>query len=333
MLTKLTLKHTLLYTLFLSLLFMSCDNSALTDDHQDNRFVPYITESGEMNKRGHTHTGGTEQGIINEQLAELINGKISELGITGIEFAKAETFTAIQDGNFQTGQTIFANDRVKQLPFEWVPGDARRLADGNNLTYLVFEPLAFANTGNPLPVIDAEPIFDTAFSTWNNLKKNSGLTIVKREVPGVFPSAILGFGSFINDPFAADIGSIGFLPGSIFDAILGPGASGGVLGVAFTFTFAGTDETAHVEIWYNDEFPWSDDGTPGTIDIESVALHENGHALGFDHFGRIAIVNANGRLNVAPRAVMNAAYLGPLRELRGTDKASFNQRYGSWPKD
>jgi hypothetical protein len=321
------------FTLLITLLFISCDNSTMINDKNHNHGDINYSEAEFFDKKNVVHTGGSVEGVVNEQLAELVNGKIAELGISGIEFAKAETFKEVKGGNFQSGQTIFANDRMKQLPFGWVPGDERRFADGNNLSYLVFEPLASANTTNSLPVIDAKTIFDEAFSTWNELKKNSGPEIIKTSVPGVIPSAIIGFGGFVNDPFSADIGSIGFVPGFLFDAVLGPGASESVLGVAFTFTFIGTNETAHVEIWYNDSFQWSDDGTPGTIDIESVAVHENGHALGFDHFGRIALVNANGRLNVSPRAVMNAAYLGPQRELLGTDKASFNQRYGSWPKD
>ena len=106
-----------------------------------------------------------------------------------------------------------------------------------------------------------------------------------------------------------------------------------MLGVTFTFTWiAAPDVVALKEVWYNDDFTWSNDGSGG-IDIESVALHENGHALGFGHFGRIFITNGNGKLHVAPRAVMNASYLGPVREPLGTDKASFNNVYGNWPND
>ena len=96
----------------------------------------------------------------------------------------------------------------------------------------------------------------------------------------------------------------------------------------------GYDDTALKEVWYNDDFLWTDSGNTGdAIDIETVALHENGHALGFGHFGKIFVTNGNGKLHVAPRAVMNAIILGTQRDLLGTDKASYNSIYGSWPKN
>lgn len=317
-----------------SFIFTACDSSYLGDEFFDNHsFEVEFTETDDFDARNQSHTGGVSEGVVSEYIAA-INADLIERGITEFELVKAETFTAFNGGNFQSGQTLFANDRTKLLSSQWVPNDSRRNAAGNNLTYLNFTPFMVANG-----VIEAEPSIDTAFDTWNDLKKNSGLDLVKLEWDGATnPSAILNVGIPFGDPLEADIVTMGFLPGFIFDAVLGPGASGGVLGVAFTFTWLdtegnSTDEVALKEVWYNDAFVWSTDGTPGTIDIESVALHENGHALGFDHFGRISVVNANGRLNVAPRAVMNAAYLQPQRELLGTDKASFNQVYGSWPKE
>lgn len=311
-------------------IFTACDSSYLGDElTDDHSFEVEFTETDDFDARNHSHTGGVSDGVVSEHIAA-INADLLERGITEFELVKAETFTAFDGGNFQTGQTLFANDRTKLLSSQWVPNDPRRNADGNNLTYLNFSPFMTANG-----IINAEPSIDAAFDTWNELKKNSGLELVKLDWDGATnPSAILGFENLPDgDPFEADIVTMGFLPGFIFDAVLGPGASGGVLGVAFTFNWIGTNEVALKEIWYNDAFAWSTNGTPGTIDIESVALHENGHALGFDHFGRISITNANNRLHVSPRAVMNAAYLQPQRELLGTDKASFNQVYGSWPND
>ncbi|MCC5940876.1 MAG: hypothetical protein JJU37_04985 [Balneolaceae bacterium] len=329
-----TYYYYLIPTILFFFLFTACDSSNLGGDLPEiNSFEVEFTETDGADSRNHTHTGGVEEGEVSEYI-QAINDGLLERGITEFQVLKAETFTVVEDGSFQAGQTLFANDRAKLLASQWVPNDARRNADGNNLTYLNFTPYMVANG-----TINAEPSIDSSFETWNNLQKNSGPDLVKIDWDGATnPSAIVNVGLPFGDIFEGDIVTMGFLPGFIFDAILGPGASGGVLGVAFTFTWLdadgnATNEVALKEIWYNDAFAWSTDGTPGTIDIESVALHENGHALGFDHFGRIAIVNANGRLNVSPRAVMNAAYIQPQRELLGTDKASYNQVYGSWPKD
>lgn len=314
-------------------MFTACDESNISNetvDYKGDLNVDYV--EGQNAKAA--NTGGFEEGIYSEHLAE-VNSQLAEKGFDNIELFMAETITYTNDGGLQAGQTVFANDRTKTLPSQWQADDPIRSTIygapvGNDLTHTVFSPFAVANGS-----INAEADIDASFETWNNLKKNSGLDILKVPTPGgVFPSAILSLPGFTSDPFAADISTIGFLPGSVFDAVLGPGASSSVLGVTFTFTWiAAPDVVALKEVWYNDDFSWSNDGTPGTIDIETVALHENGHALGFGHFGKISVTNANGKLHVSPRAVMNAAYLGPVRDPLGTDKASFNNVYGSWPKD
>jgi hypothetical protein len=74
--------------------------------------------------------------------------------------------------------------------------------------------------------------------------------------------------------------------------------------------------------WYNDAFHWNTTGIGPKVDIETVALHENGHALGLGHFGTLFLTD-NGKLHVAPYAVMNAIILGTLRRPLGTDNASF----------
>lgn len=263
--------------------------------------------------------------LMNEQLAE-----------DGLNVAIQKVEWVGGGDSHEAGQTVFANDRQLRLESQWVPGDERRNADGDKLTHVVDQTFAFANAS-----IDAEPAIDASFDTWNDVTC-SKLSVVKLpDGDNTNYSAILGTGE-PTDVFYADISTIGFLPGGLFDLFLGPGASENVLGVTFTFVFIddegnptdinddGYTDVALAEVWYNDAFTWSTDGS--ATDIETVALHENGHALGLGHFGKVFVTENNNKLHVAPRAAMNAFILGTLREPLGTDNSAYCGLYASWDK-
>ncbi|GAA5520768.1 hypothetical protein LQ318_03455 [Aliifodinibius salicampi] len=317
-------------------LLTSCSESSIYSTTEENKSSPTIQPkaknmNGLEDQRNLTPNSMKSLEDINDALAT--SGK-------NIRLSHAETVTLADGGATEVGQTIYANDRQKRLSSQWVPGDERRNADGNNLTYLVYEPYAPANWGTP-DQVDGEPAIDSSFDTWNHIKGNAKLNIVKVPDTGLNPSYILG-----GSPFLADISEIGFLPPLYFELFLSPGSSENVLSVTFTFNFVdengnptdinndGYADTALKEVWYNDAFLWTDSGNSGdAVDIETVALHENGHALGFGHFGKISVTDNNNKLHVSPRAVMNAIILGTQRDLLGTDKASYNNIYGNWAKN
>ncbi len=247
------------------------------------------------------------------------------------------------DAAVKTPRLIFANDRQLRLPTGWVARDLRRLSTDATLSYAVFAPFATATVGGP-----ATAAFDAAFATWNNANC-SKLVINKRALgPSQFPSFLL---TGLFPP--ADINAVGFLPGALFDQAFGAGSSATMVAVTVTFSFIqvgpngvplldangntiptdidgdGRFDTAFKEIWFNDALEFSTNGAPGTIDIESAALHEFGHALELGHFGKIAGDPKTGKLHVSPRAVMNAVNLGVQRTLLGTDKAAFCGTYAN----
>jgi hypothetical protein len=295
-------------------------------------------ESGEAQFKKVRATEAVVEAPLTDYLLE-VNQRLAAEGL-GVAVEKAEISYA-SDAEPGRAHVLFATDRTLRLTSRWVPGDTRRQADGDNLTYLNFGPFMTANGS-----IDAEPEIDDSFETWAGLSCNN-LPLIKRPDQGVWPSAILTLGGVAGDPFVADIVTIGFLPGFLFDLVFGPGASNNVLGVTFTSVFGEFDasgnftpsdvdnngrmDTAFKEVWYNDAFAWTDTGTGDEIDIQTVAFHENGHALELGHFGRVAVNLASGKLQVSPRAAMNAFILGTLRAPLGTDNASYCGNWANWP--
>jgi len=281
-------------------------------------------------------SAAVEDGPVSAQLAR-INDSLAALGLN-IAVQKAEFVLAPGAPLPASGQIVFANDRAKRLTSRWVSNDARRAADGSRLTFMSVTPFMPANgAGN------AEGAIDASFETWNDMTCTT-LDIVKRPWNGGNPSAILSFGGLpAVSVFSADIVTMGFLPGFIFDAVLGPGASSSVLGVTFTFVFLesaggpesdidgdGRTDTALKEIWYNNDFDWTLSGLGNDIDVETVALHENGHAFELGHYGRIFGTLGNLKLHVSPRAVMNAVILGTLRSPKGSDNAGYCGNFAEW---
>jgi hypothetical protein len=234
--------------------------------------------------------------------------------------------------------------RIHQQAFRWVANDARRLAEGDHITYLVDQ--SDGATASGLTSLQTEQAIDSAFATWSATDALDNLTLVKRADTGADPDifdALVGrkFGRSGN-PFLADIVNAGWLPRDFFETAGGPGGGRGILAFSVTFIFTDDDgnptdingdnflDSALNEVYYNDTFgdrrddrvnnPWRINQPLPAIDVETVALHENGHSLGLGHFGP------------PPDAVMNPVYAGPRHLPFAADESGMSAVWGSWPK-
>lgn len=244
----------------------------------------------------------------------------------------------------------------KHLGIDFVPGDPRRSiagggwsADPNQITFAI--DTGDGATFNGVSSAATTQEIRDAMASWEAVGcSNLGLS----EVPaggdiGLF--AFLISGGLAGGPnVVADVQHAGWLELE---------AGGGT--IAFTVPFIWVDgngdptdidgngelDYAFADIYY-DNFcdvcggaPWIwtvddevNDPVILDIDIETVALHEAGHGLSQAHFGTGFFTPGNdGRLHQAPRSVMQAAYVAPLRELQGPDNGGHCSLWGNWPQN
>jgi hypothetical protein len=286
--------------------------------------VVYAADTDNPGKLDQEHSKPAEEGDP-EVLALMyeINEKLAAQGLN-IAVEEIEFFTI--------GQGRPAN-RVHQEEHRWVANDPRRLAQNNDITYLVDQS---DGTTSSLTSVQTEDAIDKAMTTWNDEKCLDKVDIVKRDDwdydPDIFDS-FFGFGGF-GYWFLADITHAGWLPKEFFDAVGGPGDGDHILGFSVTFIWVSVDtgeptdingdnylDTALNEVYYNDNFQWGIDiSLPDGFDVETVALHESGHSLGIGHFGP------------PPEAVMNPVYAGIQQSPFPVDHASMCAVWKSWPK-
>jgi hypothetical protein len=265
-------------------------------------------------------------------LMERINARLAGSGLN----------IAVERIEFFTIGARRPSNRIHQQNFRWVAGDPRRLANGANITYLVDQSDGATSSG--LTSLQTEQAIDTSFATWNAAKALKKVTLVKRADNGADPDifdSFFGFGPAGN-PFLADIVNAGWLPRAFFEAVGGAGGGRGILAFSASFIFEDDDgnptdingdnllDTALNEVYYNDTFgqagtdrvnnPWRINQPLPSIDVETVALHENGHSLGLGHFGP------------PPAAVLNPVYAGIRHVPLAPDHAGMATIWGSWPK-
>lgn len=243
-------------------------------------------------------------------------------------------------GADETGNTVFFNNRGnKQLSADFVPADPRRGGDAD-IKYLIDDTESSTSSG--LTGAQTNSAITSSMNTWNNISCSSGLAInTFGPLPIDFGIVQFIFGLGGNGGLYTDVMHAGFLPAPLFDTIA-PNGSSFILGVTFTFNWVdgdgnptdidnnGKTDVALREIYYNDTFGWN---IGSTYDVETVSLHEAGHALSQGHFGKAFRSGGNNKLHFSPRAVMNAAYSGVQREIAETDNAGHCSNWASWPNN
>lgn len=325
------MKHRIPVFLVLALILSSCDS------HEPA--APAVAPDSDRAALSASKAGDDPSAFL-ASVMDAVNAGLAEEG-EAYRAAMAEWISGPARG--EAGNTVFAKDvGNKQLAFDFVPNDGRRPWSGppngptDNVTY------AIDQTGDAVPPfggLDADQTtaaIQRAMSTWDNVQC-SDLALMQNPDFGIDIGvvAFIFSGGLVGSPFIfADVQHAGFRDLNF---------AGNILGVAFTFGFVdgggnftdvdsnGKLDAAFREIYYDPSFSWADDGSTN-VDVETVALHEAGHGLSQAHFGKVWLDN-KGNLKLSPAAVMNAAYTGPRRALKGTDNGGHCSNWSQWPNN
>ena len=285
--------------------------------------------------------------------AEALDGINIKLAASGAQYrvAKMDYITLGDSGQF--GSTVFAKDvGNRQLDFHFVP-DLLAYADSfpNVLAYTIDTAEGAASGG--LTLAQTSGAINRAMATWAG-QTCAPIPMGQVGLPPGFDLGIvqnaLGFGG--SDVYVADVVHGGWLPGAFFDLLL-PNGANNIIGVTFTLIWVDGNgdpvdtngdhkgDAAIREVYYNNNFTWTNnvvDYTSPLVDTETIALHESGHALSQDHFGKISFDGKGTKepgfqlehLHFSPRAVMNAIYWDTQRAPLGTDQAGHCSIWGTW---
>lgn len=239
----------------------------------------------------------------------------------------------------QVGQVVFFDDRGnRQSDSHWVPFDPDRGGFGDIATLI--DGVEGATT-NGLTEAETTAAIERGLQTWEDVTCSTIPITNFGSFP--FDLGVVQFLTGFGGRFAvlADVTFAGFLPVAFFDLTFPPSGAN-VMAGTFTFVFFdgsgnptdinndGKADTSFRETYFNDAKVWAIDGN---IDVETVALHETGHGLSQEHYGKLHLTQSNGKFHFSPRAVMNAGYTGVQQVLTGSDNAGHCGIWSGWPNE
>jgi hypothetical protein len=290
---------------------------------------------------------------------------MTALGAAGVLLAGAAapasaSFNHTKILEMRGGYTVVTHDVGNQaFPIQYVPGDVRRHeADTDALYYRI----DLTELPSGFTADDVETAIESAVATFNAVPcSKTRLVRVDEDLDTDLGYAqhLVGMGGS-EDPLP-DITFAGWVPTEFFDAIEQSPANG----VTFPITIDadgtslvpgydvlaapgdysdidhdGNADTYSMEVYFNSDSTYTTDPTTGdalaVIDLESIALHELGHALGMDHFGRTEIILDENfefvdiEVNSHSVSLMNTNNYLTTREVSGSDRASFCEIYANW---
>lgn len=263
------------------------------------------------------------------------------------------------------GEILMVSNTVgnQALPAQWVEHDDRRHGeDGLTLYYAIDQ----TELPPDIPWEDTEAAIESAIATFNQVQCARNLRLERAPSD---PDADLGYAQDAvdlgGDPNPRpDITFAGWVPPEFFARAGMDGSLGLTVPVLFgapddelvwgfdilnpTREYAdinadGNADLYAMEVYFTTDprFDYVVDNNEDelfSIDVESIVLHELGHALGMDHFGRYTtVLDENGEfvdLIVDPNSVnlMNTANYFAKRDLSGSDVGSFCGIYATWGK-
>lgn len=290
--------------------------------------------------------GSTDAPMVGNATADAVRTMVDEMNVAlaaaGADYraAYAEYISGPDAG--EAGNTVVASDRGnKRLETDFVPFDPRRVpwsgpvtGTTDNITFAIDQTGDAVPPGGGLTAAQTTAEIRQAMATWENVRC-SNLPLTENPTGGL-DVGVVAFqlsGGVVGSPFIfADVHHAGWRDLNF---------TGSVLAVTFTFIFIapgnvptdidgnGRADVAFREIYYDPSWIWA---IGANVDVETVALHEAGHGLSQDHFGKLMIKN-DGSLHAAPRAVMNAGYIGPFSTLVGSDNGGHCANWASWPNN